>query len=247
MLTCSGGDSALAADECARLGLRLPLFAPETAERLRDLLPDAATVGNPLDYTALIWGDVERLRDIVVAVGEDPSVDRILVYYDQAGGFGPRRVVGGGARGHPAGGGGVRYTRAGLVHPARAARRGRRLRVHRDRHAGGGGAPNGPRLRRRARRTRAGPRPARRDRNGDTPGACRPRLTGPRERPALAARARGQAAAARRRPCRGGGPARRRRGRCGRLPVGARRSRRGQAERALVAAQGGARRASSWT
>ena len=84
VLTCSGGDSALAADECERLGLRLPLFAPETAERLRDLLPDAATVGNPLDYTALIWGDAERLRDIVVVVGDDPAVDRILVFYDQA-------------------------------------------------------------------------------------------------------------------------------------------------------------------
>ena len=84
VLTCSGGDSALAADECARLGLRLPLFAPETAERLRALLPETATVGNPLDYTALIWGDVERLRDIVIAVGDDPAVDRVLVYYDQA-------------------------------------------------------------------------------------------------------------------------------------------------------------------
>jgi acetate---CoA ligase (ADP-forming) len=84
ILTCSGGDSALAADECARLGLRLPLFSGETAARLRDLLPDAATVANPLDYTALIWGDRKRLRDIVVAVGEDPSIDRVLVYYDQA-------------------------------------------------------------------------------------------------------------------------------------------------------------------
>jgi acetate---CoA ligase (ADP-forming) len=84
ILTCSGGDSALAADECARLGLRLPPFAPETAARLRDLLPDAATVGNPLDYTALIGGDAERLRDIVVVVGDDPAVDRILVFYDQA-------------------------------------------------------------------------------------------------------------------------------------------------------------------
>ena len=84
VLTCSGGDSALAADECARIGLTLPLFSLETAARLRDLLPDAATVGNPLDYTALIWGDTERLRDIVVAVGEDPSIDRILVFYDQA-------------------------------------------------------------------------------------------------------------------------------------------------------------------
>jgi acetate---CoA ligase (ADP-forming) len=84
VLTCSGGDSALAADECARLGIRLPLFASETAGRLRELLPDAATVGNPLDYTALIWGDVDRLRDIVVTVGADPSIDHILVLYDQA-------------------------------------------------------------------------------------------------------------------------------------------------------------------
>src|SRR4051812_21656648 len=42
VLTCSGGDSALAADECARLGLTLPLFSAETAARLRDLLPAAA-------------------------------------------------------------------------------------------------------------------------------------------------------------------------------------------------------------
>ena len=84
ILTCSGGDSALAADECARLGLRLPLLAEHTAARLRGLLPDAATVGNPLDYTALIWGDVELLSDIIVTVGDDPSVDRILIFYDQA-------------------------------------------------------------------------------------------------------------------------------------------------------------------
>jgi acetate---CoA ligase (ADP-forming) len=85
VLTCSGGDSALAADECARMGLSLPRLSDGTAARLRELLPDAATVGNPLDYTALIWGDVERLRDIVVTVGEDPAIDRVLVFYDQAG------------------------------------------------------------------------------------------------------------------------------------------------------------------
>jgi acetyl-CoA synthetase len=84
VMTCSGGDSALAADECARLGLRLPALAHDTAARLRELLPEAATIGNPLDYTALIWGDRERLRDIVVTVGADPSIDRVLVFYDQA-------------------------------------------------------------------------------------------------------------------------------------------------------------------
>jgi acetate---CoA ligase (ADP-forming) len=84
VLTCSGGDSAVAADECARLGIGLPGLAESTAGRLRELLPEAATVGNPLDYTALIWGDVERLRDIIVTVGEDPAIDRILIFYDQA-------------------------------------------------------------------------------------------------------------------------------------------------------------------
>ena len=84
ILTCSGGDSALAADECARLGIRLPLLADDTAARLRSLLPDAATVGNPLDYTALIWGDVDLLSDIIVSVGGDPSVERVLIFYDQA-------------------------------------------------------------------------------------------------------------------------------------------------------------------
>ena len=83
MLTCSGGDSALAADYCARNGLDLPPLAPATATRLRELLPDAATVGNPLDYTALIWGEVDTLRDIVVAVGEDPAIDQVVVFYDQ--------------------------------------------------------------------------------------------------------------------------------------------------------------------
>jgi acyl-CoA synthetase (NDP forming) len=83
VLTCSGGDSALAADECERIGLRLPALAPETTERLRELLPAAATVGNPLDYTALIWGEVETLRDIVATTAADPAIDQMLVLYDQ--------------------------------------------------------------------------------------------------------------------------------------------------------------------
>ena len=76
MLTCSGGDSSLAADEAERLGLRLPPLAEATAARLRELLPEAATVGNPLDYTAFIWGDRERLRDLVTTVARTPRSTR---------------------------------------------------------------------------------------------------------------------------------------------------------------------------
>jgi hypothetical protein len=36
-------------------------------------------VANPLDYTALIWGEVETLRDTIAAVGGDPGIDHALV------------------------------------------------------------------------------------------------------------------------------------------------------------------------
>ena len=61
IMTCSGGDSAQGADEAERLGLALPALAPATCDRLRELLPAAATAANPLDYTAMIWGDTDAL------------------------------------------------------------------------------------------------------------------------------------------------------------------------------------------
>jgi acyl-CoA synthetase (NDP forming) len=89
ILTCSGGDSSIAADEAQRLGIDLPALAGPTRERLTDLLPGAATVGNPLDYTAMIWGDTDLLRRITVAVGADPAVDQLLVLYDHPEGLAP--------------------------------------------------------------------------------------------------------------------------------------------------------------
>jgi acetate---CoA ligase (ADP-forming) len=83
IMTCSGGDSAQGADEAARLGLALPALAPTTRARLRDLLPSAATVGNPLDYTAMIWGERELLGELVRTLGEDAAIDQVLVFYDR--------------------------------------------------------------------------------------------------------------------------------------------------------------------
>jgi len=83
ILTCSGGDSAQGADEAARRGLALPDFSPATRERLRELLPPAATVANPLDYTAMIWGDAGALEELLIAVAADPAVGQVLVFYDQ--------------------------------------------------------------------------------------------------------------------------------------------------------------------
>ncbi|HTE61234.1 MAG TPA: acetate--CoA ligase family protein, partial [Solirubrobacteraceae bacterium] len=83
VLTCSGGDSGLAADEAGRLGIPLATLGDATAARLEPLLPDAATVANPLDYTAMIWGERERLAEIVRVVADDPAVDQLLLFYDE--------------------------------------------------------------------------------------------------------------------------------------------------------------------
>ena len=83
IMTCSGGDSAQGADEAERIGLELPPLAPATEQRLRELLPSTATVANPLDYTAVIWGDREALAELVRALGEDPAIGGVLVFYDQ--------------------------------------------------------------------------------------------------------------------------------------------------------------------
>jgi acetate---CoA ligase (ADP-forming) len=83
IMTCSGGDSAQGADEAARLGLELPAFAPSTRSRLASLLPPAATVANPLDYTAMIWGDTAALCGLVTTTGADPGIGRVLVFYDR--------------------------------------------------------------------------------------------------------------------------------------------------------------------
>ncbi|HET6547318.1 MAG TPA: acetate--CoA ligase family protein, partial [Solirubrobacter sp.] len=89
VMTCSGGDSAIAADLAAALGVELPAFAPATVARLRRTLPDAATAANPLDYTSLLWDDTDALRELIAALGDDPAVGQVLVVYDEFDGHAP--------------------------------------------------------------------------------------------------------------------------------------------------------------
>jgi len=57
VFTCSGGDSLMAADRAAELGLALPEFSSAQFADLRQQLPSFATVSNPLDYNLSLWGD----------------------------------------------------------------------------------------------------------------------------------------------------------------------------------------------
>ena len=99
IVTCSGADCAVGGDEAERVGVDLPPLGEPTVARLREVLPSAATVANPLDYTALIWGDAAALRDMIAIVGADKAIDQVLVLYDQPGRCG--RLVGGVVGGRP--------------------------------------------------------------------------------------------------------------------------------------------------
>jgi acyl-CoA synthetase (NDP forming) len=58
--TCSGGGATMLADHAETIGLTFPTFADPARKTLTALLPDIATVSNPLDYTTPIWGDPVR-------------------------------------------------------------------------------------------------------------------------------------------------------------------------------------------
>ncbi|MCB0861381.1 MAG: acetate--CoA ligase family protein, partial [Solirubrobacterales bacterium] len=82
ILTCSGGDSGIAADQAELTGLRFAELLPETRQRLKELLPEAATVANPLDYTSLLWFETDRLTEIVATVGACETVEQMLIFHD---------------------------------------------------------------------------------------------------------------------------------------------------------------------
>ncbi|MFC6084460.1 acetate--CoA ligase family protein [Sphaerisporangium aureirubrum] len=83
IVTCSGGDAAVAADEAARHGIPLATLSDTTEAALIPVLPATATPGNPLDYTAVIFGDTRRVADLITVAASDESVGPVLVYYDR--------------------------------------------------------------------------------------------------------------------------------------------------------------------
>lgn len=82
VFTCSGGDSLMAADRSADLGLRLPEFSPAQFADLRQQLPVFATVSNPLDYNLSLWGDQPGLtRCFTTALSGDCDAGILVIDY----------------------------------------------------------------------------------------------------------------------------------------------------------------------
>lgn len=76
--TFSGGTAALAADIAGAAGLPMAVFAPETKAALRRLLPDFASIDNPVDTTADILRNPEATAACLRALCADPAVGTVL-------------------------------------------------------------------------------------------------------------------------------------------------------------------------
>ena len=85
--TCSGGGATMLADHAERIDLVFPVVDPKKEKDLSALLPDIATVSNPLDYTTPIWGQAEMTYPVfakaISAIEADTAV--LLQDYPAAG------------------------------------------------------------------------------------------------------------------------------------------------------------------
>ncbi|WP_089244715.1 acetate--CoA ligase family protein [Rhodococcoides kyotonense] len=75
VVTPSGGASEIIADRAEDEGLELPAFSDNTTRALQDIVPDFATVQNPLDVTGYVVIDRTLMRRSLAVVAEDPQVD----------------------------------------------------------------------------------------------------------------------------------------------------------------------------
>lgn len=64
VLTCSGGDSAMLADSLDHYNLELPPLTDNQNHKLKTLLPDFASLSNPLDYNTSIWGNETACTEV---------------------------------------------------------------------------------------------------------------------------------------------------------------------------------------
>lgn len=80
-MNLSGGETGICADVGELCGIAYPDFAPETLQKLRDLLPGYASPANPLDMTATLSYDTEGYAAALRAVMGDPNVGMVVAGY----------------------------------------------------------------------------------------------------------------------------------------------------------------------
>lgn len=77
----SGGPEILATDAAEASGLRVPELSPTLQERLRTLVPTAASVSNPVDLGAAV--QPEEIRRVLTMLGDGDEIDSIVTVFTE--------------------------------------------------------------------------------------------------------------------------------------------------------------------
>lgn len=80
--TCSGGGATMIADHSETIGLSYPAFDDADRAFLQGLLPDIATVSNPLDYTTPIWGQPKHTGPVFAEAIRRSGAEAVLLVQD---------------------------------------------------------------------------------------------------------------------------------------------------------------------
>jgi acyl-CoA synthetase (NDP forming) len=81
-VTASGGACEIISDRSADEGLEIPDFEPETIAKIEAVVPDFASVQNPLDVTGYILVSPTLSRDCIQAAVDDPNIDFVVYSTD---------------------------------------------------------------------------------------------------------------------------------------------------------------------
>ena len=80
----SGGEATMSADLAERYGINLPDLSQATKDGINEMMPDFGTAKNPLDMTAGLLGDTEKLTKTFELLAADPNIDGIIAAFDFA-------------------------------------------------------------------------------------------------------------------------------------------------------------------
>ncbi|MPZ68187.1 MAG: CoA-binding protein [Actinobacteria bacterium] len=92
LMNLSGGINALICDVADKVGVDFPLLADVTRTRLKEVLPDYASISNPLDGTGVAVFDMEMYTGALEAIAADPGVNLVGVSQDMPAGLDPVHI-----------------------------------------------------------------------------------------------------------------------------------------------------------
>lgn len=79
ILADGGGHATIAADLLSDYGIKLPSLTEQTQKNLRNLLPEAASVVNPIDVAGGTDSDPSVFADCAEAILKDPNIGGLLI------------------------------------------------------------------------------------------------------------------------------------------------------------------------